>query len=276
MVTVVLVKHTRKKLIKDSNKKKEVTQGTIKAIISIFSVMLMFGLSWLFGAFSVNEAAYFFQFPFVILNTLQGFLLFIFFCIIGKDARDEWVNLLTCYRRKKKKYGTTTPSRASQAPKSTITKNTDLTTRYGQSHTIRKSVGLLPEASSSVYDSKAPLHEVSFVDGQNVTSIAEETSLIISNGAANVEEPKIDQSAKIIPDKPRRKKPSSQLPPHIQFKLKRPYYQVVIDQEETILPSSPFEFSQELTQTSESNVFLNLTDDGTMALIGDDIEYSVV
>ena len=43
MVTVVLVKHTRKKLTKDSSKKKEVTQGTIKAIISIFSVMLMFG-----------------------------------------------------------------------------------------------------------------------------------------------------------------------------------------------------------------------------------------
>ena len=276
MVTVVLIKHTKKKLVKDSNKKKEVTQGTIKAIISIFSVMLMFGLSWLFGALSISDAAIFFQWPFVILNTMQGFFLFLFFCVIGKDAREEWINLFTCYRRKKKHlHSMTTPSRASQGPRSTSTKNTELSSRYGQSYTIRKSVGLAHEPSSSVCDSKVPLHEFSSYEDRNKLnkSVAEETTLIITNGATNVDETKIDLSSNVIQDKPRRKKTSSQLPPHIQFKLKRPYYQVVIDQE-SIPPSSPFQFSQELTQTSDSNVFSNLIDDGNMALIDD--QYSVV
>lgn len=276
MVTVVLVKHTRKKLAKDSIKRKEVTQGTIKAIISVISVMFMFGVSWLFGALSVDRAAAFFQWPFVILNTMQGFVLFVFFCVVGKDARDEWINLLTCYRRKKKqKHSMATPSRASQGTKSTLTKNTELSTRYAQSYTIRRSAGLLPEANSSVYDSQAPL-EMTSLDEKNFNNIAKDDNLVISNGSA-VEESKIDLASKEKMDKPRRKKTSSQLPPHIQFKLKRPYYQVVIDQEESIPASSPVCFSPELTQASDSNVFANLTDDGTMGLLNNqDIEYSVV
>ena len=281
MVTVVLVKHTRKKLAKDSQKKKEITQGTIKAIISVFSVMLMFGLTWLFGALSIDQAALFFQWPFVILNTMQGFLLFIFFCVIGTDAREEWLNLLTCYRRKKKlKQSTASHSRASQVPKST--KYTDLTTRYAQSYTIRRSVGLLPEPSqldSSMYDSKAPLdQEMSCID-DHFKSVVEETNLVIANGSADT---KIDIGSKTTPEKPRRKKTSSQLPPHIQFKLRRPYYHVVVDQEESIPASSPVqlsqEFNHELIQTSDINAYTNLTDDSTTALIIDnhDIEYSVV
>ena len=287
MVTVVLIKHTRKKLAKDSKKKKEVTQGIVKAIISVFSVMLMFGLTWLFGALSIDDGAIFFQWPFVILITSQGFLLFIFFCVVGKDAREEWLNLLSCYRRKKGKQSTASHSRASQVPKSTSTKYSDLTTRYAQSHTIRRSVGLLPEPSSqldsSVYDSKAPLdQEMSIIDDHNLKSIAEETDLVITNGSAVAEDTKIDLSSKTPPEKPRRKKTSSQLPPHIQFKLKRPYYHVVVDQEESIPASSPVQFSQEfnqeIMQTTDMNAFTNLTDDGTTALIMDnhDVEYSVV
>ena len=282
MVTVVLIKHTRKKLAKDSKKKKEVTQGTIKAIISVFSVMLMFGLSWLFGALSIDRASLFFQWPFLIFNTLQGFFLFIFFCVIGNDAREEWLNLLSCYRRKKKQ-STVTHSRASQVPKSTSTKYTDLTTRYAHSYTMRRSAGLLPDTSqldSSVYDSKAPLDQE--MDDHNLKSITEEEHLVITDGSAVIEETKVDLSLKTPPEKPRRKKTSSQLPPHIQFKLKRPYYHVVVDQEESIPASSPVQFSQEfsneLTPTTDINVFTNLTNDSTTALIldGHDIEYSVV
>jgi hypothetical protein len=278
MVTAVLIKHTRKKLAKDSKKKKEVTQGTVKAIISVFSVMVMFGLSWLFGALSIDEGALFFQWPFIILNTLQGFFLFIFFCVIGKDAREEWLNLLSCYRRKKKqKQSTASHSRSSQVPKSTSTKYSDLTTRYAQSYTIRRSVGLLPEPSQLDSDSKAPLdQEMSDID--NLKSIAEEEDLVIANGSAVIEETKVDLSVKSLPEKPRRKKTSSQLPPHIQFKLKRPFYHVVVDQEESIPASSPVQFKQKLTPTSDINVFTNLTDDSTTALIIDshDLEYSVV
>lgn len=279
MVTVVLVKHTRKKLTKDSSKRKEVVQGTIKAIISIFSVMLMFGLSWLFGALSIGEAALYFQWPFVIFNTMQGFMLFLFFCVIGKDAREEWINLLTCNRRKKKHGSTATPSRASQVPRSNYTKSTEISSRYAQSRTLRISAGLDSHPSSTARETKVPLHDVSYTSSadNNIKSVAEEeTSLVIANGSTAIKESD-KLILDVVPEKPRRKKTSSQLPPHIQFKLKRPYYHVVIEQEESIPAASPFEFSQELTQTSDTNVFSNLTDDSTTALIDNNgIEYSVV
>ena len=285
MVTVVLIKHTKKKLAKDGTKK---AQGTVKAIISVFSVMVMFGLSWLFGALSIDDGAIFFQWPFVILNTLQGFFLFIFFCVLGKDARDEWLNLLSCYRRKKKQTHSITHSRGSHAPKST--KQTGLSSRSIPQHTIRKNLGLSESShlDSSIHESKVPIDpEISAYDydDQNLKTITQETNFVIVNNST-VEETKVDLSSKTPQEKIRRKKTSSQLPPHIQFKLKRPYYQVVLDEEESIPASSSIqeytqkltptadvdmqfsqEYSQELTQTSDLNVFSNLTDDSTMALI---------
>ena len=283
MVTVVLIKHTKKKLSKDGTKK---AQGTVKAIISVFSVMVMFGLSWLFGALSIDDGATFFQWPFVILNTLQGFLLFIFFCVLGKDARDEWLNLLSCYRRKKKQtHSVITHSRGSHAPKST--KQTGLSSHSIPQHTIRKNLGLSESSQleSSIHESKVPIVSAYDYDDQNLKTITQETNFVIANNSI-VEEIKVDLSSKTPPEKIRRKKTSSQLPPHIQFKLKRPFYQVVLDEEESIPASSSIqeytqeltqttdidmqfsqEHSQELTQTSDLNVFSNLTDDSTMALI---------
>lgn len=291
MVTVVLIKHTRKKLSKESTKK---TQGTVKAIISVFSVMLMFGLSWLFGALSIDQGAIFFQWPFVILNTLQGFFLFIFFCVLGSDAREEWLNLLSCYRRKKKQtHSVITHSHGSRAPKfSSSTKQTDLTARNTSNLTIKRTLGMIPESSqfeSSVFESKVPLdHEMSVYDhdNQNLKSTTQETNFVIANDSA-MEETKVDLSSKTPPEKIRRKKTSSQLPPHIQFKLKRPYYHVVLDESapasSSVQCSQEYvqglsqttdidiqfsqDHSQELTQTSNVNVFSNLTDDSTMALI---------
>ncbi len=290
MVTVVLIKHTKKKLSKDGTKK---AQGTVKAIISVFSVMVMFGLSWLFGALSIDQGATFFQWPFVILNTLQGFFLFIFFCVLGSDAREEWLNLLSCYKRKKKQtHSVVTHSRGSRAPKSSSTKQTDLSSRHVPHRTIRKNLGLSEssqtELESSIYESKVPIdHTISAYDyaDQDLKTIAQETSFVITNDST-VETKKIDLSSKTPPEKIRRKKTSSQLPPHVQFKLKRPYYHVVLDEEDNIPALSSVqeytqeltqttdidmqfsqEHSQELTQTSDLNVFSNLTGDSTMALI---------
>ncbi len=76
----------------------------IKTVIIIFCLMSIFGVFWLLGAASVKQAAVFFNWPFILLNTSQGILLFVFIVVI--NGREEWKNLLTCnrYVRKKKKY----------------------------------------------------------------------------------------------------------------------------------------------------------------------------
>ena len=275
MVTVVLIKHTRKKLAKENKKRKDVTQGTIKAIISIVSVMVMFGLSWLFGALSISDGAVFFQWPFVIFNTLQGFILFLFSCVIGKDARDEWINLLTCNRRKKRQRKNTITNSRSHTGTSRFHKSnvhsTKLTNLSSRTPTLRTS-----ELSSSTVYSEDTFS--GFVK-QNLASIAEETDLVTTDNSAVskelTEEIKVDMSIRSTPElstqekiKHARKRNESVLPPHVLFRLNRPYYEVIVED------STPLELSQETdftqhVQSSDYDVFADLTSDSTVALIGE-------
>ena len=63
--------------------------------------MSLFGLTWLFAALTVTgfrsaAASTAFQVLFVIFNAFQGFFIFLFFCVFSKDARDAWLNLVSC------------------------------------------------------------------------------------------------------------------------------------------------------------------------------------
>ena len=71
--------------------------------IRMASVMSLFGLTWLFGALTVTgfgsaAASTAFQILFVLLNAFQGFFIFLFFCVLSKDARESWLELLSCGR----------------------------------------------------------------------------------------------------------------------------------------------------------------------------------
>ena len=68
-------------------------------MISIMGVMALFGLMWVFGALTVREASTAFQFLFAIFNSLQGFFIFLFFCVLGKDGRELWLHVLCCGRK---------------------------------------------------------------------------------------------------------------------------------------------------------------------------------
>ena len=125
LVIRVLVKHSARKL-KDANISKKL-QGTFKTLISIMSIMFMFGLQWLFGALTIAQASLAFQWLFVIFSTLQGFFLFLFFVVLGKETRDEWLNVFTCGKRKKgRKRG---PS-VSQGSKSKQTRKPQTSSTY--------------------------------------------------------------------------------------------------------------------------------------------------
>ena len=89
IVISVLVRHKRKH---DRIGKKTV----VRLLISITGVMFLFGLTWLFGAFTVADASFAFQILFVVFNSFQGFFIFLFFCVISKDARELWMETLSC------------------------------------------------------------------------------------------------------------------------------------------------------------------------------------
>ena len=251
------MKHSKRGIqrAKDDKDAKKVAKATLKTLLSLVSVMLMFGLSWLFGALSVSQAAIVFQWLFVIFNTTQGFWLFVFFCVIGNDAREEWKKLLSCYRYKGGKKSTGASSTGKH--RSRVTNETPLTSRKFASATIRRSVGLLEKNESVDLDSSvAPLemNEMSPAKTNFIDSIIEEdTSLIIANGLSKLG----------YNDQP--KAQDSQVPPQILFRLKRSNYSLMVEPSERALSASPdlpseIEIIDDFDDSSEHSSTIELTE----------------
>ena len=93
VVIVVLVKH----LIKRS-KEQVNNSGTIKGMANITGIFCLLGLTWVFGALTVMKADPVFQIVFPLTNSLQGFFIFIFFCVLNGDVRSTWLKTLPCKR----------------------------------------------------------------------------------------------------------------------------------------------------------------------------------
>ncbi|XP_020621536.1 adhesion G-protein coupled receptor D1-like [Orbicella faveolata] len=72
-----------------------VKQG-LKACAVLFPLL---GMTWVFGILSVTDAGLVFQYIFTILNSLQGFFIFIMHVLRSTDVR-------TAYLRKKQKWKT--------------------------------------------------------------------------------------------------------------------------------------------------------------------------
>ena len=239
LVVRVLIKHSRRKIVKSKDAKKY--KGTLKTFISIVSIMAMFGLSWLFGAFTISGASIVFSWLFVIFNSLQGFVLFLFFCVIGKDAREEWKSVLTCGRsRQKKRLRGTIRAKTSQE-KSTA--NTYLTSR--KSDTIRRQVqaelGSTSFANSNAMELSAD---------KALTSIAEETD--IANGMVETDETgsKLNlvekENLDFQPEPEPKPLPDLQVPPYILARMQGPYNPPL--EREDSFPDLSVELT-ELTQT---------------------------
>ncbi len=266
MVVRVLLKHSKKKIVDAKNEKdrKKLISNTLKTMLSVVSVMLMFGLSWLFGALSISVAAGVVQYFFVIFSTTQGLMLFIFFCVIGQDAREEWKKLLSCYRYNPKKKGAT-PSSVSytgRAPRSYSTKETTLTSRALNTRTMRISAGLISkEGTSDFKSSAAPIEMTSFnLDNDLSPNEIKMNALDKDNGQC--------ENNHQIHD--------TQLPPQILFRLRRPHYDVIAD--ESDVSGSPGSSPSSLVideKIEMGNTICNhgYSDSGDSAC-GSEIEYS--
>ena len=204
LVIRVLVKHSRRKVEKAADAKKY--QQSFRTMISIGGVMFIFGLSWFFGAFTIAAASPAFQWLFVIFNTLQGFFLFIFFCVIGEDAREAWLDVFRIGKKDMK--STATPTSSYGKGKTTGAKETYET--YMTSHRS-------PTHDESLDGKHAmELTSMSASDSfmlANVKNEAGETHLFVANGVIDETDYKaIDIVGPGMPG-------DLQVPPHIIMRL---------------------------------------------------------
>ena len=61
---------------------------------NITGIVFLFGLTWIFGAFTILKADQAFQLIFTVTNSFQGFLIFIIFCVLNSDVRLVWAKKL--------------------------------------------------------------------------------------------------------------------------------------------------------------------------------------
>ena len=101
----VIITHTCRKVSESDMDKKKKAQRIFRIFIGLISLSLSFRLQWMFGALTISDASAIYEWLFVVFSTLQGFLLFLFFCVISKDAREEWLTLLSFGRRNRKRHG---------------------------------------------------------------------------------------------------------------------------------------------------------------------------
>ena len=63
-------------------------------MLYLLGVFILFGLTWTFGTLTVIKAHQAFEIVFTVINSLQGFLIFIFFCALNKDVREALSEML--------------------------------------------------------------------------------------------------------------------------------------------------------------------------------------
>ena len=66
-------------------------------------MMTLLGITWVFGPLAINEAKLVINYLFTILNSLQGFLIFIFRCCFNPEVRMAWILLLKTGKFKRRK-----------------------------------------------------------------------------------------------------------------------------------------------------------------------------
>ena len=101
-VVFVLLRHTRSTMARRQQVMSFKTAFRLMA--SIGSIMFLFGLSWFSAALTITvpHLRYLAQILFAISNSLQGFFLFLFFCVLNLEARESWKEVLSCGRYKSK------------------------------------------------------------------------------------------------------------------------------------------------------------------------------
>ena len=86
---MVLVKHLIKRSKEKANK-----YTTIQMMANVTGISCLLGLTWVFGALTITKADQAFQIVFTVTNSLQGFFIFIFFCVLNGDVRLAWTQKL--------------------------------------------------------------------------------------------------------------------------------------------------------------------------------------
>ena len=101
-------------------------KDVIRRVISLGGVMFLFGLTGLFAALTIDidgnqVLRNVFQALFVVSASFQGFFIFLFLCVLKKEARDSWKEVFCCGNLKQRYKYSFTGSRVTNSSTKTST-----------------------------------------------------------------------------------------------------------------------------------------------------------
>ena len=126
------------------------TEDYASQLRAAFSVVVLLGLTWVFGFLAVSYVSLVFQYLFAIFNTTQGLFIFFFYCLRRKDMRNQW---LVFFRGR----GRHSVSRANQITQHRTMSNTRSGTK--------------PSSSSLVSESNMSIHSVGTSISTNISML---------------------------------------------------------------------------------------------------------
>ena len=131
-------------------------------VLKLWCILCLFGLTWLFGALTITRtASYIFSTLFAIFSSLQGFFIFVFLCLLSKDALQTYKQI--CCSKRGRTSTISEPGRESNkySTKSSGLVSKDLYQGYKPAHDDAVKLAFSQELSTKVklYD-----HEVGVGD----------------------------------------------------------------------------------------------------------------
>ena len=135
----------------------------VHQIVSISSLISVFGLTWLFAilTFSAPGLRQTFQILFTVFNSFQGLFIFLSFCVLDKKGFDSFKELLTCGMYKRML--TSSQASASKTSKQHYTGNMG-----PGSSSSNWYAPLTSKSATLTYEKEAPL-QTKGDNGQNIT-----------------------------------------------------------------------------------------------------------
>ncbi|XP_071960614.1 adhesion G-protein coupled receptor G6-like isoform X2 [Antedon mediterranea] len=110
------------KIKTDKDKMNELAVRVQNAI----AIMMLLGLTWIFGFFAIDSSEAvrdLFQLLFCVCNSLQGFFIFLLFCVRRKDVRNSWAYSCCSIGEKPGIFMTTTSRQRYATEKTTVSGN---------------------------------------------------------------------------------------------------------------------------------------------------------
>ena len=82
-----------KSLLSDTMRAERRSRGLVH-FRRVLGIMTVLGITWIFGILAVGDVRIVFQYLFCISTSLQGFLIFVIYCMTDRDVRERLVRLL--------------------------------------------------------------------------------------------------------------------------------------------------------------------------------------